>query len=95
MKVARYELTPMKDSRQSFYRKAFVEEHKNYDILMSYETPVCKIEGNKITLASNVDEGLLFSQTTVRHIKEFIYQETPEGLCLTINDLRKLPRESL
>lgn len=64
-----YELGTRFDSRQSFYGKARVELYSdNSEILWSYSTPVaCCIKG-KIVVRGQ------YSQTTTRHIKEFIKQ---------------------
>lgn len=70
-----YELTPVYDSRKSFYRKAIVREINKVKVLYSYETEVCTINNGEIVLNDNVRSDLLFSQTTLRHIKEFIAQE--------------------
>lgn len=65
-----YELTPMKDSRKSFYRKAKVIEHDNGTIqLQSYNTIVCEIVGGVFRM---LWDGR--TQTTTRHINEFKYQ---------------------
>lgn len=65
-----YELTPMKDSRKSFYGKAKVIEHDNGTIqLQSYDTIVCEIVGGVFRM---LWDGK--TQTTTRHIKEFKYQ---------------------
>jgi hypothetical protein len=71
------ELKPQKDSRKSFYGKAFVED--NTDIkrgyhLYSYNTLVCIIFNKCYMLNWNLKESELFSHTTLRHIKEFLYQ---------------------
>ena len=66
----KYELTPQLDSRQSFYRKAIVEDNRLY----SYDTFVCEVKDNEYYLNGDISRDLLLSQTTMRHIKEFIYQ---------------------
>lgn len=70
------ELNPIKDTRKSFYGKALVETNENSGVvtLYSYNTPVCKWYGERYVINTNVDKDLLFSQTTLRHIKEFLYQ---------------------
>lgn len=78
-----YQLMPIYDSRKDFYHKAIVREMKNKSILYSYETRVCTIKGDKVYLNKKVDKDLLFSQTTLRHIKEFIAQQ------LGVHDLTK------
>lgn len=65
-----YELTPMRDSRKSFYGKAKVIEHDNGTIqLQSYNTIVCEIVGGVFHM---LWDGR--TQTTTRHINEFKYQ---------------------
>lgn len=66
-----YELYPRYDSRQSFYRKAFVSELENgAKILYSYGTPVVVIKGDEVNLLTHWSA----SQTTLRHVKEFLKQ---------------------
>jgi hypothetical protein len=63
-----YELNAIHDSRKSFYNKAIVREEDGKKKLYSYNTLVCFIENNKpIVLGA-------YSQTTLRHIKEFLKQ---------------------
>lgn len=65
-----YELTPMRDSRKSFYGKAKVIEHDNGTIqLRSYDTVVCEIVGGVFRM---LWDGR--TQTTTRYINEFKYQ---------------------
>lgn len=65
-----YELTPMRDSRKSFYGKAKVIEHDNGTIqLQSYNTIVCEIVGGVFRM---LWDGK--TQTTTRHINEFKHQ---------------------
>lgn len=64
-----YALQPILDRRKSFYNKASVFRIGNTIMLRSYETYVCRIEADgKITLTG------LYSQTTTRHRKDFLYQ---------------------
>ena len=67
-----YGLRPEYDSRQSFHGKANVEvDGKGNETLYSYDTPVAKIDRKgKLTLLPRWDE----SQTTLRHVKEFLRQ---------------------
>lgn len=62
-----YELSPVADSRKSYYGKASVVEWNGENILVSYETAVCKIDraGRFVRLW----EG--YSATTMRHINSF------------------------
>lgn len=62
-----YELSPVADSRKSYYGKASVVEWNGEKILVSYETPVCKIDrdGRFVRLWNG------YSATTMRHINSF------------------------
>ena len=65
-----YELTPIYDSRKSFYKKAYVTEYTpEHSILRSYNTEVAAIKnGRFIRLWSD------YSDTTQRHINEYRQQ---------------------
>jgi maleate cis-trans isomerase len=64
-----YDLATIYDSRASFYGKAKVTVDVEGDlILTSYSTDVAVIKGNKAVVKG------LYSQTTTRHIKEFLKQ---------------------
>ncbi len=65
-----YYLMPRYDSRLSFYNKAVVREEGENKTLLSYNTPVCKIEGDKVLLLEKWD----YSSTTLRHVKDFLLQ---------------------
>lgn len=84
-----YYLKATYDSQASFYNKALVKEEENgAKALYSYNTFVCRVEGGKYRLNGAIDRDLLFSNTTLRHIKEFLRQEL--GLeNLTKKDLEK------
>lgn len=83
------ELKSIYDSRKSFYGKAYYElteekQHYNIYTLYSYNTPVMRIEDwseNKncslFIINKNINEKLLYSNTTLRHMKEFIKQFIP------------------
>ena len=58
------------DSRASFYNKARISDDGN--TLYSYETKVMEIKNGKPCLTIGTD---LLSQTTLRHIKEFLKQK--------------------
>ena len=62
------ELIPRHDSRKSFYKKARVKQEDNKLILISYNTEVCIIENEKAHIKG------FYSNTTLRHIKEFLKQ---------------------
>lgn len=72
MTTDKWELTPRYDSRQSFYGKAWVTESEEDGgkvyTLRSYSTDVARIKGN------NAEVYGWYSQTTGRHIKDFLKQ---------------------
>lgn len=72
-KMKEYFLMPYYDSRKSFYKKARVQKNHDYILLYSYDTLVCIIrnKGLRLAVISGHD-----SQTTLRHIKEFLRQNT-------------------
>ena len=100
-----FELHPMQDKRKSFYRKAFVEVSDDNElmplrewILHSYDSKVIMIQETndyngkfyEIYLNAEVDDKLIFSMTTLRHMKEFLVQYT--GHDFTSKEIKKLPR---
>jgi len=63
-------LIPQHDSAKSFYKKAIVKRLQSGDIvLQSYSTDVAGIFGGKPKVKGS------YSQTTTRHIKEFLKQK--------------------
>jgi len=56
------------DARASFYKKAKVLKYNGALYLQSYSTIVAKIEDGKAIVNG------WYSQTTARHINEFLYQ---------------------
>lgn len=80
MKESKKELLPIYENVKSYYKKAEVKKYYNkYNIivkyeLLSYNTLVLTYKDNKIKLNKNIKKELLTSQTTLRHIKEFIKQ---------------------
>lgn len=63
-----YNLEPRYDSRKSFYGKAVVVEEDGAKKLFSYDTLVAQIEAGEAEVFGT------YSQTTLRHIKDFLYQ---------------------
>lgn len=63
-----YNLEPIYDTRKSFYGKAKIVIYNNIIDLISYNTVVARIEDGKIKVFG------WFSQTTARHINEFLKQ---------------------
>ena len=70
-----YDLGTQYDNRKSFYGKARVDVRDDgTQILYSYGCPVCRIEKGKVTLLNKGYRGWASSQTTLRHVKEFLKQ---------------------
>ena len=69
-------LQPLFDTRQSFYKKAYIVRNYGHIELYSYNTKVLDINTLKstYTLNYNINTSLLFSNTTLRHIKECLHQ---------------------
>jgi len=78
-----FELAPQLDNAQSFYRKAYTLHNNDGSIqLKSYDTIVATFKAGKVNVNGT------YSMTTLRHIKEFIYQLT--GVSgLTKKDIEK------
>lgn len=81
-----YELDTKQDPRKSFYGKALVSYGKenNIYLLRSYGTLVAMYSGN----SDRMEVYKTHSATTLRHIKEFIFQMTEET-GLTKADIEK------
>lgn len=65
----RYELLPKYDRAKSFYGKAHVEVDGDKKTLISYETAVCRIDGDGFHRLWKD-----YSVTTMRHVNEFSIQ---------------------
>ena len=77
-----YDLDCRYDSRASFYGKAKVIEENGVTKLLSYDTIVAEINKGVLSIHG------LYSNTTLRHIREFIkqfYGDSP----LTLKELRE------
>ena len=66
-----FELTPKFDSRKSFYGKAKISFEGDRRLLLSYGTPVAFIEPDRPPVML---DGWDSTQTTLRHVKEFLKQ---------------------
>ena len=62
------------DTRKSFYNKAYIVRIGNIIYLYSYDTLVLEIGKDYYKLNKSNNEKLLFSNTTLRHIKETLKQ---------------------
>lgn len=69
--MGEYYLEPIYDSAKSFYKKAYVKKEGTKSVLYSYNTKVCEID-LKATIKANILG--FYSQTTTRHIRDFLYQ---------------------
>ena len=69
-------LQPLFDTRKSFYNKAYIIRNYGLIELYSYDTKVLEIDTlkNIYKLNYNINTSLLFSNTTLRHIKECLHQ---------------------
>lgn len=67
-------LMPIYDNRKSFYNKAYIVRVGDLVRLYSYNTLVLEIGKGFYKLNKSIDEKLLFSNTTLRHIKETLKQ---------------------
>lgn len=79
MEKLNYYLNPQYDKVKSFYNKAEVVDYGEVKYLYSYDTLVCTLTNDKLELNYNIEESLLFSRTTLRHIKEFLKQHFENG----------------
>lgn len=68
MDIKKVKLEPMIDARKSFYNKAHVITKGDVKQLQSYNTIVAEIKDNKAEIFG------IYSATTLRHIKDFLYQ---------------------
>lgn len=76
------ELEPVKDTRKSFYKKAYVASRNGRIELYSYGVLVVTIGYREIIFYPEWEH----STTTMRHVKEFIYQQF--GETLSSSDIR-------
>lgn len=79
MKRNNYYLKPQYDKAKSFYDKAKVIQYENVKYLYSYDTLVYTLTNDKLELNYNIEESLLLSRTTLKHIKEFLKQHFKNG----------------
>ena len=66
------ELEVIYDSRKSFYGKSTVNIEKGIYNMFSYGVKICKYDEN--TGEFHLFAGVLYSQTTCRHLREFLKQ---------------------
>lgn len=68
-----YDLTTYYDARASFYGKAKVDVDGNSKTLYSYGTEICRISDSTARIVCRIDQ---LSNTTMRHLKEFLLQNS-------------------
>ena len=68
----KWELEPRWDGAKSFYKKAYVVDYGDEYVLYSYDTNIASV--NKQTNKISFSEYWDYSQTTLRHLKEFLRQ---------------------
>lgn len=73
-----YELTPRYERCASYYGKARIEETPTHITLISYKTPMLKLNKETAELTFLCSSEWAYSQTTNRHINEFLRQFTNE-----------------
>lgn len=71
-----YELFPRYDTRKSFYGKAHIIETSKTIKLKSYDTIILQYSKQTKTIKFLCRDPWAFSQTTNRHINEFLKQFT-------------------
>lgn len=77
-----YDLRPEYDTRKSFYNKARVDDDRDSTKLYSYNTLICTIDKRNNTI--EFTDAYNFSQTTRRHLREFLLQN---GIDIAIKDI--------
>ncbi len=66
-------LEPVIDRRKSFYKKAkILIDNKGNKYLKSYDSIIAEVKNGKVKI--NTDVYLWDSQTSLRHLKDFLYQ---------------------
>ena len=84
------ELKTIYDRAKSFYKKAIIIEDDEVVMLRSYDTLILKInkKDNSIEfLTKNLNH---FTQTTNRHINEFLKQFNDNSKCYSKSEILKL-----
>lgn len=76
-------LEPKRDNALSFYKKAKLERDNNKIRLVSYNTNILEYDTLTKELTFLTTNENHFTQTTNRHIKEFLYQFTDKTFQLT------------
>ncbi len=94
MKKNEFILKAIHDTRKEFYNKATVQQAQTDDnaqiyFLKSYKSVVACVIDGLFYLNNKIKKDLLFSNTTLRHIKEF-YKQFKKNIPLTKSELLKM-----
>jgi len=66
-------LEPIIDRKKSFYKKAkILIDNKGNKYLQSYDSIIAEVKDGKVKI--NTDIYMWDSQTSLRHLKDFLYQ---------------------
>lgn len=103
IKENKKELIPLFENVKSYYKKAYIKKYYNKDNiiikyeLLSYNVKMITLKDNKIIMNKNIKD---YTNTTLRHIKEFLkqynyyislnYKELAEKEKITKKDILKL-----
>ena len=81
IKEVKKELIPIYEDVKSYYKKAYIKKYFNKDNLInkyeliSYKTSILYIKNSKLYFNyKNINNKKIYTNTTLRHIKEFIKQ---------------------
>lgn len=81
MNIKKSELIPIYEEVKSYYKKAYIKKYYNKDNiinkyeLISYKTSILYLKNSKIYFNyKNINNKKIYTNTTLRHIKEFIKQ---------------------
>lgn len=87
------ELKPILNNQKSFYNKAKIEHVGEEKNLFSYGTLIASVYSNELTYLNKNPEA--YTQTTLKHLKDFLYQElniknlTKKEILKMMKDLQK------
>lgn len=81
MKIKKSELIPIYENVKSYYKKAIIKKYYNKDDiinkyeLISYKSKIIELKDYKIKFNyKDINNKKIYTNTTLRHIKEFIKQ---------------------
>ena len=86
-------LQPILTNQKSFYNKAIINTTKDTKDLISYKTKMATIKNGKLIYLNKNKNN--YTQTTLKHLKDFLYQEinmkdlTKKDILKMMKDLNK------